>query len=408
MKVENPLLGILVGLVFTMIVQSSGATSGLVIAMAISGTVTLAQAVPINLGASIGTCITAILGSMALNREAKRTAYVHVVFQTLGVILVYVLLVVPFRGDRFWLVATRWITRVLLGSESLAREIAMAHTLMPILNHLVIFPLLPLVVRLFDLVYPPRQPEQAFGPIHINEGLAGQPQIALEQARKEIMRASHIVEEMMQRSYQLFASASMSSKARQTEIEQISLLDRKVDLLRNAVVAFLTKVARSPLTERQSREAVLALNTINEIENLGDVVDVNILDRVRKLFFELAARLDEGGIEDVAAIHNMVLAHYRQVMTGFAAEDPAAALGLLTDRGPFRDLQAEIRSRHFQRLREGREDSLEINPVYMDLLNHYNRINRHVLHIAKRMMESFETQTPAKGPAAAVTRQGAD
>ena len=72
-RINRPILGIIVGLLFTMIVQSSGATSGLTIAMAMSGTITLAQAVPINMGAAIGTCITAVLGSLALNREAKRT-----------------------------------------------------------------------------------------------------------------------------------------------------------------------------------------------------------------------------------------------------------------------------------------------------------------------------------------------
>jgi phosphate:Na+ symporter len=373
-----------------MIVQSSGATSGLVIAMGIAGTVNLAQAVPINLGASIGTCITAVLGSLALNREAKRTAYIHAVFQTIGVLIVYALLLIPFQGDRFWLVAVRWVTRVLFGSESLARQIAMAHTMMPILNHLFVFPALPLIVGLFNLVFPSKEPEHVFGPIHINDGLVGQPQIALEQSRKEIGRAAGIVEQMMQRSYEILIDTAGSAKSREAEIEQISLLDRKVDLLRNAIVAFLTKVARSPLSERHSRETVVALNTINELENLADVVDVNILDRARKLFFELSACLDEQAIEDVASVHGMVLEHFRQVISAFAAGNRSAAVELLTDRAPFRDLQAAIRDRHFQRLREGAEEFLQINPVYMDLLNHYNRINRHVLHIAKRMAENLE------------------
>jgi len=235
-----------------------------------------------------------------------------------------------------------------------------------------------------------------------------QPQLALEQAKKEIMRASQVIEEMLQRSYELLVAAGGSPKARETEIEQISLLDRKVDLLRNAIVVFLTKVARSQLSERQSREAVLALYTINELENLADVVDVNILDRVRKLFFELAACLDARGSEDEAATHCMVMEHYRQVMKGFAAGDRSAAARLLTDRGPFRHLQAQVRDRHFQRLREGVEISLETNPVYMDLLNHYNRINRHLLHIAKRMMENLEPKTPAGKNAAPISPPEAD
>jgi phosphate:Na+ symporter len=143
-RIEAPILGILVGLVFTMIIQSSGATTGLVIALAIAGTINLAQAVPINLGASIGTCITAILGSLSLNREAKRSAYIHVVFQTIGVFLAYILLMIPFRDDRLYLYLTREITALITGStENLPRQIAVAHTLMPVINHLSSSPCCP-------------------------------------------------------------------------------------------------------------------------------------------------------------------------------------------------------------------------------------------------------------------------
>ena len=295
------------------------------------------------------------------------------------------------------------MTRVLFGSESLARQIAMAHTMMPVLNHLLVFPLLPLIVRLFNWVYPSKEAEHVFGPIYINDGLIGKTQIAIEQAIKEIMRTAGIVEQMMQRAFEVLTCEGSSTKARETEIEQISLLDKKVDLLRNAVVLFLTRVTRSPMTERQSREAVLALYTINEIENVGDVVDLNILDRARKLFFELSSRLDEKGVNDVAAVHATVLEHLRQVMKGFAEGDRSAAEALLTDSGraPFAILQAQIRDRHVRRLREGEETPMEINPVYMDLLNHYNRINRHVLHIAKRMMENLETKPKESARAAA-------
>ena len=150
-RIENPVLGIIIGLLFTMIVQSSGATSGLTIAMAISETITLSQAVPINMGAAVGTCIIAVLGSLALNREAKRTAYIHIVFQSIGVVLVFVLLSIPFRGDRLWLVLAKEFTSRALGTESLARQIAMAHTFMSVINHIFIIPMLPLIICLMTL-----------------------------------------------------------------------------------------------------------------------------------------------------------------------------------------------------------------------------------------------------------------
>ncbi len=384
-SVQNPLLGILIGLVFTMIIQSSGATSGIVIALGLSGSITLAQAVPINLGASIGTCITAVLGSMALNREAKRTAYIHVMFQTIGVFFVYILLSIPFRGDRLWLVMARAVTSVLFGTEDIARQIAMAHTMMPVLNHIIIIPILPLVVRLFEKLFPPQEDSPAFGPIHINDGLVAQPEIALEQAKKETMRVAGIVEEMYQRSYRLFCCTE-GDVEKDREIDGIRKLDGNVDLLRNALVMFLTKVAGMSLEASQSRRVVEYLSAVNELENLADVIDVNIIDRARKLE-ELRIQLPEQGAAEISAVHAMVLDHFHLIIKAFEADDRAAAEKFLSDRAPFKELQAEIRNQHFQRLAQGHRESMEVNPIYMDLLGHYNRINRHIIHIAKRMLD---------------------
>jgi phosphate:Na+ symporter len=389
--VENPALGILLGLVFTMVIQSSGATSGLTIAMAVTNTITLAQAVPINLGASVGTCITAILGSLTLNREAKRVAWIHTAFQAIGSSIAFILLMIPFHGDRLWLVAARWVTATLVGTDSLARQIAMAHTMMPVLNHLIVIPLLPFIVRVFDRVYPPQRDAQPFGPIHINDGLVEQPEIALEQAKKETQRVAGLVEEMLARCHKLLCGSDIAKakeKEREKEIAEIAFLDQKVDLLREAIVHFLTKIAAQSLSEPQSRTVVIYLNTINELENLADVVDINMTDRIRK-FADLEIRLPEEATQEVASLHAMVVDHYKLVMDAFDRDDKASTVAFLQDRGPFKDLQATIRSQHFRRLQQGHKVSLDMNSIYMDLLNHYNRINRHVLHIAKRMAENM-------------------
>ena len=186
-RIEEPILGILVGLLFTMIIQSSGATSGLVIAMAISGAITLEQAVPINLGASIGTCITAILGSLSLNREAKRSAYIHAVFQTIGVSIAFILLMIPFRNERFYLYLAKEFAALFPGGRNnLARQIAMAHTLMPMINHVFVFPMLPVITRIFNKLVPPEPPKEIFGAQYLNEAMLSEPSVALIQVKKRI------------------------------------------------------------------------------------------------------------------------------------------------------------------------------------------------------------------------------
>ena len=274
--IEQPILGILVGLVFTMVIQSSGATTGLVIAMAIAGTINLAQAVPINLGASIGTCITAILGSLSLNREAKRSAYIHVVFQTIGVTIAFILLMIPFNGDRLYLAMAKQLTFVLTGShDNLPRQIAVAHSLMPLLNHLFIFPFLPLITKAFNRVFPPAPPKETFGSRFLSEAMLSEPSIALYQVKKELVRMAPIIRQMMENSSVLLNARDLAAR------KAIKADDDKIDTLRRESVQYLSKIAKRALSDRESKLQVAYLFIANELENLADVIEQNLLDRAK-------------------------------------------------------------------------------------------------------------------------------
>jgi phosphate:Na+ symporter len=383
-RIEEPILGILVGLVFTMIIQSSGATTGLVIAMAIAGTINLAQAVPINLGASIGTCITAILGSLSLNREAKRSAYVHVVFQTIGVILAYILLMIPFKDDQLYLYLAREITAILTGgTENLPRQIAIAHTMMPVIQHIVVFPLLPLIIKAFNRIVPPEPPKEVFGTQYLSEAMLGEPSVALYQAKKELLRMTPIIDSMLEGSIRLFISYD------NTSAKAIKNQDKMIDTLRREVVIYLSKVASRALTPDESRLQVALLFIAAELENLADVIERNIRDRAKKLVTK-ELRLSEEGMEDVQALARIVSDNFHTVMKAFENDDAANAKTVLAGAERCWDLQREFRRKHFRRLNEGLKVSIETTEIHMDLLNHLHRINRHVYHVAQTLVELEE------------------
>lgn len=387
-SVEMPLLGILVGLVFTMVVQSSGATTGLVIAMAISGTINLAQAVPINLGASIGTCITAIIGSLSLNREAKRCAYIHVVFQTMGVAVAYGLLMIPIGDDRLYIFMAREISAFFSGGQvNLPREIAMAHTLMPVLNHMLVIPLLPLIVKAFDRVLPPEPPKESFGPAYLNEAMLSEPSVALFQVKKEILRMQPIIEHMLDAGVRMFSSWKPGDgKAIRGE-------DKQIDTLRTEIVRYLTKLARTPLSESDGRRQVAYLFIASELENLADVIDGNIRDRAKKLIGN-SLRLSEEGLADVQELAAVVAAGFKAVMKAFDEEDAAAARAVLAEAEASWELQKELRRKHFRRLNAGVQPSIETTEIHMDLLNHLQRVNRHVYHVAQAILELAGVELP--------------
>jgi len=386
-RIEEPLLGILVGLLFTMIVQSSGATIGLVIAMALAGTINLEQAVPINLGASIGTCITAIIGSMSLNREAKRSAYIHVVFQTIGVIIAFALLSIPLGDGRLYIVIAKWMASLVSGSrENLPRQIAMAHTLMPILNHLIIIPILPLITAAFNKVFPPEPVKETFGTEFLSEAMLAEPSVALYQVKRELQRTGPIIDRMLGAAVRLISGRDQGAK------KEIREDDDRIDTLRREIVVYLAKVARKSLTEGEGRLQVAYLFIANELENLADVIDQNVLERGKKLINKDLHFSDEG-LDDVLSLCTMVTTNFSHVMTALETDDVDKARLVLGESDRSWQFQRELRRKHFKRLNDGLKVSVETTEIHMDLLNDLHRINRHVYHIAQTLVEMAEEAT---------------
>jgi phosphate:Na+ symporter len=374
-RIDNPLLGILIGLLFTMIVQSSGATSGLTIAMAVSGTITLAEAVPINMGAAIGTCITAVLGSMALNREAKRAAYIHILFQTIGVILVYILLQIPFRGDRLWLFLVKEFTRRVLGTESLARQIAMAHTFMSVVNHLFIVPLLPFVVKFFNAIYPPKDIEEPFGVKYINDTLIDSPDLALKAAKKEILRGVEMAKEMFDESIAMFETRNIQ------KLREIGSTEEKVDILRNEIIPFLTKVAARELTDEESVTEVTYLYITNEFESIGDVIDKNVLALAQKLI-ESNHQFSADGAQDIKRLYEEISRNFDSIVEVIKRGDLKLAQEVTLTGGTVRKLETDLRERHFKRLQDGLKETVKTSSVHLDLLDNLKRVNDHIVYMA--------------------------
>ncbi len=383
--VEQPELGILIGLLFTMIIQSSGATSGIVIAMAIAGTISLKQAIPLNLGASIGTCITAILGSLTLNREAKRSAYIHVVFQTIGVIIAYILLNIPYSDTNVYIALTKRVTYLITGTlDNIPRQVAMAHTLMPVINHIVVIPLLPWIVKVFNRIFPPEPPKEVFGTQFLNESILSEPTVALYQVKKEILRMKPIILEMLETSESLFQQRDAELCAK------IKAHDKRIDLLRREIVLYLTKIARLQLTEAESKKQVAYLFIVNELENLADVIDKNVQDRGKKLI-KKNVQFSEEGMQEITELFKVVKENFLRCMVVFEEEDPEKATELLKFFEKSWAFQSELRQKHFQRLNLGIQASLETTEIHMDLLNHLHRINRHIYHILQAVLEMYQT-----------------
>ena len=374
---ENPLVGILIGMVFTMLIHSSGATSGIVIAMAIAGAISLDQAVPINLGAQAGTCITALLSSIGRGREGRRVATWHVVHQIAGIILVYPFLtIVLYHGEPAWIHFIKVFTGQVFGTADTARQIAMGHTLLSVLNAAFFLPLLPLMNKLLMAVFPVSEKEKPFGPIYIDEGLLENPSLALDQAKKEVVREGLLTAEMYAESLEVFETQDVNKS------ETVSLEDFRIDVLRNAIVPFLAKIGQNTvLNEEQSVRETQLLYITADFEAIGDIIDKNIMPLARKKIRNELWFSDEGW-KDIVDMHSRVRSNLEAVIEALDKDDMLSAKRLRGVKEEINTYAAELRKKHIDRINSGLKESLETSSVHLDLLDQFKRINSYVADIA--------------------------
>lgn len=380
-SIETPILGILLGLFFTMIIQSSGATAGITIAMATAGTISLEQAIPINLGAAVGTCITAILGSIALDWEAKRSAYIHVLFQLIGVVWVAILLIIPFRGERLYIWFIKWFTLNVFGTENLARQIAMGFTFMPIINHIIIFPNLGFVVKFFNKIFPERKAPKPFGVKYLDNGLISKSiDLSLVMAKKEILRGSRLLNEMLLEMKNAFRTKDADV------LDKLSELDNKVDTLHKTIIPFLAELSQEELSQKDSKLCVNYIYIQNELESIGDIIEKNIISMLKKKI-EQDLVFSEEGFHELEHLIFKMLRNFENFLKAFEEEDTNFSQSIIES---YKKKEAEkYKGYHIERLYQGKTESIATSSVHLDLIEYFSRINDHIVYIAKRLNKVY-------------------
>lgn len=273
-EMSNPLLGIMVAAAFTALVQSSSATTGIVIVMASQGFISLPAGIALAFGANVGTCITALLASIGKPREALRAAAVHVLFNILGVLLwlgfidqlsEMVTLVSPSHPE-------------LSGIERLSaeapRQIANAHTIFNIANTLFFLLFTAQFARLVEYLVPdrPLEEEQLIAIQHLDEELLSTPSLALNRARMELLRMAEIIEHMHQR------SLTAVTQGTPADLQALAHEDEKVDLLHQEIISYLSQISSGKLSSEEASELSNLFEITNALENIGDLIETDMVE----------------------------------------------------------------------------------------------------------------------------------
>ncbi len=277
---EHPLIGIVLGGLFTALVQSSSATTGLVIVMASQGFITLPAGIALALGANIGTCVTAVLAAIGKPRNALRAASVHVIFNVLGVVI-WIGFIDHLADLAVWISPLRPELEGLarLGAET-PRQIANANTLFNLANTLLFIgfttPLASLVQTLFpDLPEP--APREVICPKYLDDDLIDTPSMALTLVRHELGRLGGHIEQMLAKARRALQEGDLPG------LKEVEIMDDDVDVLHAAITAYLSRIAKGALTTEENGEFFQLTHAADNLEGVGDVIETDLVSVGEKM-----------------------------------------------------------------------------------------------------------------------------
>ncbi|MCM8884792.1 MAG: Na/Pi cotransporter family protein [Candidatus Thiodiazotropha sp.] len=273
-SMENPLVGILVAAGFTGLVQSSSATTGIVIVMASQGFITLPAGIALAFGANIGTCVTAMLASIGKPREAVRAAMVHVIFNVAGV-LVW-LMFIPHLAE--FVTSFSPTHPELSGIERLGaetpRQIANAHTIFNIANTLIFIWFTAQLARVVEWLIPDRLLEEeglAVSAKYLDDELLSTPSLALDRVRLEVLHMGEKVQDMLSRIMPAILTGDRKT------LDDVAQLDDEVDILYEQIIDYLGKISKQSMTDRQTAEFLALMEAVGDLENIGDTIETNMV-----------------------------------------------------------------------------------------------------------------------------------
>jgi len=377
-EVSNPAIGILLGAAFTALIQSSSATMGVVIALALQGLITLEAGIALALGANIGTCATAGLAAIGKPREAVRVAVAHVTFKVVGVFII--VWFIPYFAELVRSVSPTYPD--LQGFDRLAaetpRQIANAHTIFNIGIALAFLPFTSVFARFCEWVVPDRPVEepQVIQPKYIDKGLLSTPPLAIEMTRREVGRLGDLLVEMLEH--------SLPAVLQGDEADLKALADRDTDLdeLHGHIVQYLGKVSTKELTDTQTQDVMNLFQAANHIEQIGDILETNLV----KIGL---SRIEEGVVisDQTKAVieryHGKVMEALLSAIQAVRDDDPDSALSVKDMKKTVAELAEETARHQISRLTAEEPNRLHTFTREMEVVENLSRIYRLCRKIAR-------------------------
>jgi phosphate:Na+ symporter len=365
-----PGLGILIGMVVTIALQSSSATIALLQLLAFSGLIDFQVAIPIILGENIGTTITAELAALGANLNARRTARSHSLLNVFGVLYMAVPVYLGWYGRLIEAIIPGPVTQ-----GNIMVHIALAHTVFNVINSVCVFlPLVRLLERAAVKLTPSRKDSLELAPIYLERHLLGSPTVAIQQTIKELIRMAEMAKDALGNGIACFFNHDSSLEDRVRKQEDA------IDLLQKEITQYLIEISERNLEETEAEEIPVLVHSVNDVERIGDHAE-NII--------ELAARKQEQRLEisgkaldELKQIGDHTLSMFDEVLQTLREQDDKAAHRVLEREKLLNIMQVQLKENHVLRL-QNQECHILSGLLFVSFVDNLEKIGDHITNIAQ-------------------------
>jgi len=369
-----PLLGVLVGTIATMMLQSSSATIALVQVLAFEGVLDFQSAIPLILGDNIGTTITAQIASIGSNRNARRAAWAHTMFNLLGVSYMIALIII-FPG---WYM--NFIDSLIPGPvtpQNVMFHIALSHSVFNVSNAIVFLPLIGALEKIVVRLVPEKPGELDMAPRYLERHLLDTPPLALQQATQETVRMANLAQESLQNAYHGFVSQDTAY------LNKVAQTEEAIDNFQKEITNYVIELSQQAISREISETLPVLLHVVNDIERIGDHAE-NLMELAEKRIDE-RLNFPPEAIREIQRMYMSTRAMVEDIMQALVENDTTAAVRVLEREEELNRLQILLNDHHVERLQKGHIQPLA-GVVFLDFIDNLERVGDHLTNIAQSVL----------------------
>ncbi|MCK5178314.1 MAG: Na/Pi cotransporter family protein [Candidatus Omnitrophica bacterium] len=379
---DQPLLGVLAGIIFTVLLQSSSATIAIVQVLAFNGVITFDAAIPIILGDNIGTTITAQLAAIGANINARRAAMSHTVFNVIGTSYMLVFIYLGWFSSLVNFIIPGEITLT-----NIMFHIAVAHSMFNVFNMLVFLPFIGLLERVSIWLVPKGEDSVDFGTQYLEKHLLETPTLALEQVHQENAYMLTVARKAVTTAMDSFMENDLR------KIEKVLDLETVTDNLQSEITQYIVDLSQRALLPRESRSLPVLIHNVNDLERIGDHSQ-NLAELTRRKIEEKMVFSDVA-IKEIAMMWDQVRAMFEEAENALKNNDQDAAKRMLALEDTINTWQDDFKRMHIERLSDGK---CQINSgfIYIEFIDNLEKIGDRLTNIAQSVIGKMEWELVKK------------